>query len=336
MSQENIQNNTNQNSIYTINNNFNSNQNNQISPYQIPTVIETKKPNKTSLISLNDFIAGSLAGIVQVLVGQPFDMMKVRMQTKPKKYFGIFQTSKKILVEENLMAFYKGTLSPLIGISFSVAVQFSSNIFAKNFFMKKNERKNIQNLTLSQNMLSGFFAGFCNSFLISPIELIRIKLQTQGSVLRYNGTVDCATQIYKFDGLRGIYQGFCSSLLRECPAYAIYFGLYETLAMKHSARNSIRKENMPLKFTLLYGGISGIALWLFTFPFDVVKSRIQADNPAKRKYKNILSTFALIYKDSGVSGFFKGIAPCLMRAPLGNGLTFLTFELVSKQLKKRE
>ena len=42
--------------------------------------------NKNSLISFNDIIAGSLAGIVQVLVGQPFDMMKVRMQTKPKKY----------------------------------------------------------------------------------------------------------------------------------------------------------------------------------------------------------------------------------------------------------
>lgn len=297
--------------------------------------------NSNSLISLNDFISGSLAGIVQVLVGQPFDMMKVRMQTKPKKYTSLFQTSKKIILEESPLAFYKGTLSPLIGISFSVAVQFSSNNLARNFFLSKNSKKNnIKNpdiLTNKQNILSGLFAGFCNSFLISPIELIRIKLQMQGnsSVIKYSGTVDCATQIFQFDGFRGIYQGFCSSLLRECPGFAIYFGLYETL-MQRSVKKYGSKDKIPLSFTLFYGGISGIALWLFTFPFDVVKSRIQADDSSRRKYKNILSTFYIIHRDNGIGGFFKGIAPCLVRAPIGNGLTFLTFELVSKQLKKRK
>lgn len=305
--------------------------------------LENTQNTKKSLISLNDFISGSIAGIVQVLVGQPFDMMKVRMQTKPKKYQGVFQTSKKIIFEESPMAFYKGTLSPLIGISFSVAIQFSSNIFARNYFIMQNKKKNLKNseiLSTSQNMLAGFFAGFCNSFLISPVELIRIKLQTQGisSSIKYAGTVDCAMQIYQFDGLKGIYQGFCSSMLRECPAYAIYFGLYETLLSRHLRKNNDTNvgRSIPLGFTLLYGGISGIALWLFTYPFDVVKSRIQADDPSRRRYKNILSTFNIIHRDNGIGGFFKGIAPCLMRAPLGNGLTFLTFELVSKKLNSRK
>ena len=302
---------------------------------------EITKENSNSLLNLNDFIAGSLAGIVQVLVGQPFDMLKVRMQTKPKKYKAILQTTKKIIFEESPMAFYKGTLSPLIGISFCVAVQFSANIFARNYFFSKNS-KNINNtkpdiLSIRQNVLAGFFAGFCNSFLISPIELIRIKLQMQGNGLnnKYAGTADCAAQIYRFDGFKGIYQGFCSSLLREGPGFAIYFGIYETL-MQRSLKHYGKKENIPLVNTLCYGGVSGIFLWLFTFPFDVVKSRIQADDPAKRKYKNILSTFSIIHRDSGIGGFFKGIAPCLVRAPLGNGLTFLTFETVSKHLKSRK
>jgi len=296
--------------------------------------------NKNSLISFNDIIAGSLAGIVQVLVGQPFDMMKVRMQTKPKKYTGLSQTAKKIILEESPMAFYKGTLSPLIGISFSVAVQFSSNIFARNYFFLKNSKnkknKNPEILSMTQNVLAGFFAVFCNSFLISPIELIRIKLQMQGNSTfnKYNGTVDCAVQIFQFNGFKGIYQGFCSSLLREGPGYAVYFGFYETL-MQRSLKKHGKKENIPLTHTLLYGGISGMALWTFTFPFDVVKSRIQADDPARRKYKNIMSTFSIIHRDSGIAGFFKGIAPCLVRAPLGNGLTFLTFELVSQKLKSK-
>ena len=296
---------------------------------------------KTSLLSLNDFISGSLAGIVQVLVGQPFDMMKVRMQTKPKKYFGLYQTLKKIIFEESPLAFYKGTFSPLIGISFTVAIQFSSNTLARNYFSLQNAKnknnKTPEILSIKQNLLSGVFAGFCSSFMISPIELIRIKLQVQGNSTtnKYNGTVDCATQIYRYDGFKGIYQGFCSSLLRECPAFAFYFGVYETLMQKSIIKYG-KKSDVPLGYSILYGAVSGIMLWTITFPFDVIKSRIQADDPANRKYKNIMSTFHIIHRDSGIGGFFKGIVPCLVRAPIGNGLTFLTFEYVSKKLKSRK
>jgi solute carrier family 25 carnitine/acylcarnitine transporter 20/29 len=162
-----------------------------------------------SLISLNDFISGSCAGVVQVLVGQPFDMMKVRMQTNPKEYFNLFQTFKKITVEETPLAFYKGTLSPLIGVSFTVAIQFSSNNLARNFFILKNsKKKNPEKISLTQNLLSGLFAGFTNSFVVSPIELIRIKMQVQGNSAekKYSGTIDCAKKYLKATELKEFFR----------------------------------------------------------------------------------------------------------------------------------
>jgi solute carrier family 25 carnitine/acylcarnitine transporter 20/29 len=290
------------------------------------------------LLSLNDFISGSCAGVIQVLVGQPLDLMKVRMQTKPTEYTSLLHTAKKIISEESPLAFYKGTLSPLIGISFCVAIQFSSNALARNYFLSKdtNNKTTKGVLSLKQNILAGFFAGFCNSFVISPIELIRIKLQMQGNSAdnKYKGVFDCANQVFRQDSFKGIYQGLFSTLLRECPGYAIYFGIYETL-MQSKLKKYGSKENTPLIYPVIYGGVSGIGLWLLTFPFDVVKSRIQADDSANRKYKNILSTFRIIHRDNGIGGFFKGLAPCLVRAPLVNGLTFLTFERVSKLLKNK-
>lgn len=303
---------------------------------------ETDKKN-APLISLNDFISGSTAGIIQVLAGQPLDLLKVRMQTKPTEYTSLLQTAKKIFVEESPFAFYKGTLSPLIGISFCVAVQFSSNALARNYFLSKNKsgigkgaNANVEVLSFSQNIFAGFFAGFCNSFIISPIELIRIKLQMQGNSIdnKYKGLNDCASQIFKHNGIKGIYQGLCSTLLRECPGYAFYFGIYETL-MQSKLKKYGSKENTPLIYPCIYGAAAGYGLWVLTFPFDVVKSRIQADDMENRKYKNILNTFKIIHKENGIGGFFKGLAPCLVRAPLTNSLTFLTFETVSKLLKKR-
>lgn len=296
---------------------------------------------KSNLMSFNDFLSGSIAGIVQVLLGQPLDMMKVRMQTNPLEYKTLFQTGKKILHSEGPLGFYKGTLSPLCGISFCVAIQFSSNEAAKNFFINMNYRdksnKNPTKLSVLQYVYSGIFAGFCNAFVMSPVELFRIKMQVQSkdSAVKYNGTVDCAKKIFQNYGLKGVYQGLCSTILRECPAYAIYFGVYETL-MQMSLKKYNSKSEIPLFHIMSYGALSGVLLWVGTFPFDVIKSRIQADNINDRKYKSILQTFNHIVKENGVGGLYKGLPPCLVRAPFINAATFLTFELASKHLNKNK
>jgi len=296
---------------------------------------------KSSLISFNDFLSGSIAGVVQVLLGQPLDMMKVRMQTNPAEYRSLIQTAKKIFNSEGPLSFYKGTLSPLCGISFCVAIQFSANEVAKNFFINRNynnkSNNNPNSLSVLQYIYSGIFAGFCNSFAISPVELFRIKMQVQSkdSASKYSGTGDCAKKIFQSYGIRGVYQGLCSTLLRECPAYAIYFGIYETL-MQKSLKNYKNKSEIPLFHIMTYGAISGVFLWVGTFPFDVIKSRIQADSIDDRKYKSIMQTFNYIVKENGVAGLYKGLPPCLVRAPFINAATFLTFEISSKQLNKKK
>jgi len=296
---------------------------------------------KSNLMSLNDFISGSVAGIVQVLLGQPLDMMKVRMQTNPAEYKSLVQTANKILHSEGPMGFYKGTLSPLCGISFCVAIQFSANEVAKNFFINNNY-KNKSNtdptkLTVLQYIYAGIFAGFCNAFTISPIELFRIKMQVQSkdSAIQYNGTVDCAKKIFQNNGIKGVYQGLCSTILRECPAFALYFGTYETL-MQMSLKKYKNKSEIPMMHIMSYGAIAGVFLWVGTFPFDVIKSRIQADNIDDRKYKTIMQTFNHIVKENGIGGLYKGLPPCLVRAPFINAATFMTFEIVLKKLNKNQ
>ncbi|KAG8823212.1 Mitochondrial carrier protein ymc2, partial [Serendipita sp. 400] len=55
-----------------------------------------------------DLTAGTVGGILQVLVGQPFDIVKVRMQTAPPgTYSGMVQCAGGILKNEGPLAFYK-------------------------------------------------------------------------------------------------------------------------------------------------------------------------------------------------------------------------------------
>jgi len=296
---------------------------------------------KKKLMSFKDFLSGSIAGIVQVLLGQPFDIVKVRMQTQGDAYKSPIDCAKSILKNEGLTGFYKGTLSPLIGISFCVAIQFGSNEIAKNYFANRNKKlKNNSSLEIKDYILCGMFAGACNSIVISPVELFRIQMQVQtkaldGAPAKYSGTADCARKIYSQFGMRGVYQGYSSTLFREVPAYAVYFGLYETLMGKSEKTHGSRKD-IPIYKVMTYGALSGVFLWLSTFPHDVIKSCIQADDPNNRKFKSIISTTKIIYQNKGIGGFFKGLSPCLMRAPPINAATFLTFEMVQKFLNRLE
>ena len=74
--------------------------------------------------SQKDLVGGSVGGIAQVLVGQPFDIVKVRVQTAPPgTYASPLDCATKLLRADGPKGFYKGTLTPLLGIGACVSIQ---------------------------------------------------------------------------------------------------------------------------------------------------------------------------------------------------------------------
>ena len=66
---------------------------------------------------------------------------------------------------------------------------------------------------------------------------------------------------------------------------------------------------------LAAGGLAGIAGWLGTFPFDVIKTRVQSTfgSGANNPYRNTWSTIVHSYQQEGLKVFFRGLAPTLVR-----------------------
>jgi solute carrier family 25 carnitine/acylcarnitine transporter 20/29 len=89
---------------------------------------------------------------------------------------------------------------------------------------------------------------------------------------------------------------------------------------------------MPTSSAVLYGVAAGWAMWLTSFPLDVLKSRAQTDGfrsqGDKRRYHGVADIARQIYRDQGVKGFFRGLAPTLIRSPFVNGATFGVYEAV--------
>jgi solute carrier family 25 carnitine/acylcarnitine transporter 20/29 len=80
-------------------------------------------------------------------------------------------------------------------------------------------------------------------------------------------------------------------------------------------RNDIERKTIATWKVALYGGMAGEALWIASYPFDVVKSKMQTDGfGSLQRYPTMRSVFKDIWVKEGMKGFWKGIGPTLARA----------------------
>jgi len=59
-----------------------------------------------------ELAAGGLSGVIGVIVGLPFDIVKVRMQVNPEHYKTGMQTLRKIVKKDGFFSLYRGMMAP--------------------------------------------------------------------------------------------------------------------------------------------------------------------------------------------------------------------------------
>ncbi|KAI3550859.1 hypothetical protein CMEL01_12585 [Colletotrichum melonis] len=287
-----------------------------------------------ALQTAKDLFSGAAGGVAQVLLGQPFDIVKVRLQTSTTPTTAL-NAATQIYKNEGALAFYKGTLTPLLGIGACVSIQFAGFHQARRFFESRNGSTGP--LSYAQYYASGAFAGVANSVISGPIEHVRIRLQTQphGAARLYSGPLDCVRKLASHGGVlnNGLYRGEAVTILREAQAYGVWFLAFEWMMNADARRNNMdRKDIAPYKIAF-YGGLAGEALWLSSYPFDVIKSKMQTDGFGKeQRYKSMRDCFAQTYRGEGLRGFWRGIVPTLLRAMPVSAGTFATVELTMRAI----
>lgn len=230
-------------------------------------------------------------------------------------------------------------MTPLLGIGACVSVQFGAFHWARRTFEAYNQTSSpfaSHTLSYGQYYASGAFAGIANSIISGPIEHVRIRLQTQphGAARLYSGPLDCVRKLSAHEGvLKGLYRGEAVTILREAQAYGFWFLTFEYLMNADAARNGIKREQVSTPKVAFYGGLAGEALWIASYPFDVVKSKMQSDGfGADQKYKGMRDCFAKTWRAEGAGGFWRGIGPTLLRAMPVSAGTFAVVEVTMRML----
>jgi solute carrier family 25 carnitine/acylcarnitine transporter 20/29 len=284
--------------------------------------------NNTSFIK--EFFAGCIAGFSKIYTGQPFDIVKVRLQSVQ----GSVKPSPKAIMtniiknEGGPLALWKGSLPPLLGVSAMASIQFGVNENVKKAISKHNGG---QKFSLNELFLAGSLAGAANCIVSVPAEHFRIRIQTQPKENPiYKGSIDCMQKIFRNYRIKGVFKGVVPTLYRDSIGYGVYFALHSTL-MNWLCPGQTRREYSIAKIGAA-GSIAGMCLWASVFPFDVVKTKIQTDSLERPQYKGIVDCFKKTYHSNGLPGFFRGFVPCMLRAIPVNGVVFMLYEVLYRHM----
>lgn len=234
--------------------------------------------------------------------------------------------------------------SPLVGVALITAVAFGTHERCMRLLQPNGGQPVVRN-----SFIAGAVAGGIQSFICCPTELIKLRMQVQGigreSPLYFPfayrkqsapptsqstslGSMQTLRKILQESGLKGLNKGLMVTMMREVPAFSTYFGVYDYLR-KRLAQGRPVDSLSPIMYCLA-GGTSGTLAWVVTYPFDVVKSRLQTDGMAGLpQYRGILDCFIKSYSESGgFRIFFVGLTTTLIRAFPVNATTFLTVALI--------
>ncbi|KAK6298423.1 hypothetical protein J4Q44_G00314780 [Coregonus suidteri] len=180
-------------------------------------------------------------------------------------------------------------------------------------------------------IFAGGLAGISAALATYPLEVAETRLIAQNCrEPTYRGVVHTLSKIYQTEGLRALYRGFSLTVLGAFPfsigCYAVYINL-----------DKLWREPQ-FRFTPLQNFINGcVAAGIaqtFSYPFETVKRKMQAQNPrlphyggADVHFTGMLDCFRQVIRNKGILTLWSGITANMVKIVPYFGLLFSCFEM---------
>lgn len=219
--------------------------------------------------------------------------------------------------------------------------------------------------TVFSTLAAGGIARALSATLVTPLELIRTRLQSSTSSGKGGAFISLVQEVRaSSDGIKILYRGLAPTLWRDVPFSAIYFAGYEFIKRsltgnglgESSNSNSNSNSNVQVQvqrdsleefsIAFLCGSISGSVAAVLTHPADVVKTRLQAqqhqnafgnsnsfsDSKVRRIDNRALPMLRNLFRNEGLKGAFSGLSPRIAKIAPACGIMIGSFEVVGRLL----
>lgn len=293
-----------------------------------------------------------VAGIVGKYIEYPFDTVKVRLQSQPDhlppRYKGPLDCFRKSILADGVLGLYRGISAPLVGAALETSSLFFFERIGRETVYRFGLSPRGETLPLPALWFTGAFSGVFTSFLLTPIELVKCKIQvpeTEGGVVKAPlKPIPVIRDIFRHHGVIGFWHGQLGTLIREAGGCAAWFGSKETTtkllrnineqaATSAAELERIRADPLPLWQQALAGASAGMSYNFLFFPADTVKSRMQTmpigGSGDKRTF---VQETRLLWQQAGLRGFYRGCGITVLRSAPSSAFIFMVYDGLKKHL----
>ncbi|KAI8627481.1 mitochondrial carrier [Xylariaceae sp. FL1651] len=212
-----------------------------------------------------DFWAGYISGAVGILIGNPLDIIKVRLQAQSQSqptssepplsnrpsisllpstsspatssFTRYFQAKSSLVAGTAAPVLGYGALNAILFVTYNRSEEALNNILAStssSASLSSVEYGNGIGSNLWTTWLAGAAGGLATWVISTPTELIKCRAQLGSAPTTFSLTSPAppssyhiARTILRTDGIRGLYHGGVVTALRDSIGYGFYFWAYE-------------------------------------------------------------------------------------------------------------
>ncbi|TFK75936.1 mitochondrial carrier [Pluteus cervinus] len=287
--------------------------------------------------SLIHSLAGAAGGIVAMTATYPLVVLSTRAAVETRrKQKSVLQAILAIVKREGISGLYSGLNSSLLGIAVTNGVYYY--FYERTRGVIVNSRSGGEGLSTLESMLTGMIAGSATTIISNPIWVIQtsqavrtvdegISDRTKAKKLGFYETIQ---SILANDGPGAFWRGIGPALVlvvNPVLQYTVFEQLKNFLIVRRTARLRAAGEFTAVAILtdwdfFVLGALSKLVATGSTYPYIVIKSRLQAGQAHALKYKSSLDGLLTILREEGIKGLYKGVGSKLTQSVITAAILF--------------
>ena len=294
--------------------------------------VKINPPMGTVSKSATSFIAGSTAGLVSSGALQPLEVVKTRMQAhRLKAGFSInksaWATAGCVVRDEGIRGLWAGVSASCVrtacgaGLYFLLLERVTRELNAK-FPVSKDSSQTVQG---ARTFAVGAASRALAAAMLCPLTVVKTRMEYASiSGTTYTGVANALYTIGAKEGMKGLFSGLGSTLLRDAPFSGLNLVMYTQMRTVMGEVAVAQGRETDAMDTFFAGAVAGGVATFLTHPPDVLRTRVQLGRPS--------TSFVKIVTEEGVRALWVGSFPRILRRTLQQAMTWSLYEHVAKLL----